>query len=311
MRGSRTALGVGLAALVAACCCLLTPATASAYCVARGCDEKPDFNEIFEGPTECVFEGHCLVSGGLELYWPKSCISYAVQRDGSTSDGIDFETANEIVNVAFDTWLGADCGGGVGPSLAVENLGPVDCRKAEYNQEQGNANVILFRDEDWPHKASIYTALALTTLSYDTRSGEIYDADIEVNAFGTRLTVSDDVVDDDFQSIIVHEIGHFLGLSHSNTDSATMWPNYDTGSTTLRDLDADDAAGICALFPPNEAVDANDCAPRHGFSSACAKPVDAGCVTSGPARRSNGGGWALVALASASAFRRARKRRQA
>jgi hypothetical protein len=308
MRGSRTAIGVGLAALGAACLGLLTPNTASAYCIARGCDEKPDFNEIFEGPTVCVFEGHCLVSGGLELYWPKSCISYAVQRDGSTSDGIDFETANDIVNLAFDTWLGADCGDGVGPSIAVKNLGAVDCRNAEYNQDQGNANVVLFRDDDWPHPPSTYNALALTTISYDTRSGEIYDADIEINSFGARLTLPDDVVQHDFQSIVVHEVGHFLGLSHSNSDTATMSPQYEDGSITLRDLDPDDVAGICAVYPPDEAVDTDDCGPRHGFSRDCASSVDESCATGGPVRGRSTAGWALVALASAGALRRVRRR---
>lgn len=310
MRGSRPGFGVGAAAVLGALC-LLAPSTASAYCVARGCDEEPDFNEIFEGPTECVYDDHCLVSGGVALYWPKSCISYGVQRDGSVSDGIDFETANDIVNLAFDTWLGADCGDGVGPSIAVKNLGAIECNEIEYNQEQGNANVILFRDDDWPHGESIDTALALTTLTYDTRSGEIYDADIEVNSFDVHLTIGDALVAYDFQSIITHEIGHFLGLSHSNTDGATMWPDYRGGHTRLRDLDADDVAGICALYPPDEAVNADDCAPRHGFSPECGKPIEESCAVGAPGGGSAVAGWALVALASASALRRARERRQA
>jgi hypothetical protein len=287
--------------------CLLTPGTASAYCVARGCDEDPSFNSTFEGPTQCLYEGHCLVSGGVELHWPKSCISYGVQRDGSESDDIDFDTARDIVAVAFDTWLSADCGGGVGPSVAMKDMGAIDCHKAEYNQEQANANVILFRDDDWPYVTSSFTALALTTLTYNVRDGEIYDADIEVNSFGTTLSVMDDVVDYDFQSIITHEIGHFLGLSHSNTEGATMWPDYQSGHTELRDLDDDDALGICAVYPPDEEVDTDDCGPRHGFSSECSKPLEGSCAMGGP-RGATNVGWALLALATAESLRRARRR---
>jgi hypothetical protein len=304
-----TPLRIGsLAALAAAC--LLAPSVASAYCIARGCDEDADFNETFEGETMCIRDGYCLVSGGVELHWPKSCISYGVQRDGSDSDGIDFDTAHDLVNVAFQAWLDVDCGEGFGPSVAVKDMGAVDCRKAEYNQDQGNANVILFRDDDWPYLNSV-DALALTTLTYNVRNGEIYDADIEVNSFEADLTTGDSNVRDDFQSIITHEIGHFLGLSHSNIPGATMRPGYLTTNTDLRDLDDDDVAGICAVYPPDEEVNADDCGPRHGFSRDCAKPLEESCAMGAPGGGSAVAGWALVALASAGALRRARKRRQA
>lgn len=46
-----------------------------------------------------------------------------------------------------------------------------------------------------------------------------------------------------------HEFGHALGLGHSATDLATMWP-YSYGCETTREtLDADDVAGIEALYP--------------------------------------------------------------
>lgn len=303
-------LGIASVAALAAAC-FLAPSTAAAYCIARGCDDDPDFNETFEGRTECVREGYCLVSGGVELHWPKSCLSYGVQRDGSESDDIDFETAREVVNTAFDTWLAADCGDGQGPSVAVKDMGAIDCRKAEYNQDQANANIILFRDDDWPYVTSVDTALALTTLTYNVKNGEIYDADIEVNAFGAHLTVTDSDVYDDFPSIITHEIGHFFGLSHSNIPGATMRPGYNQSETDLRSLDDDDAAGICSIYPPDDAVNANDCGPRHGFSRDCAKPLEESCAMGTPGGGVTASGWALLALAWAGALRRARKRRQA
>lgn len=304
------ARGIGFVAAIATAC-LLAPSTAGAYCVARGCDEEPDFNEIFEGETECVYDGFCLVSGGVELRWPKSCLSYGVQRDGSENDDIDFDTARQIVSAAFDTWLSADCGGGQGPSVAIKDMGAINCRKAEYNQDQANANIILFRDDDWPYVNSVYTALALTTLTYNVKNGEIYDADIEVNAFGARLTVTDSGVIDDFPSIITHEIGHFLGLSHSNVPAATMRPGYNQSETDLRTLDDDDVAGLCAVYPPDESVNEDDCSPRHGFSRECAKPLEESCAMGDPGGGSTAAGWALLALAGAGVFRRARPRRQA
>jgi hypothetical protein len=300
----RTSILLSVAAAFVAC--LALPRAASAYCIARGCEEDPDFNDTFEGPTECVRDGFCLVSGGTELRWPKSCISYGVQRDGSELDGIDFDTAHAIVSAAFDTWLSADCGDGATPGVGIADKGVIDCRKAEYNQDQGNANVILFRDDDWPYVNSV-DALALTTLTYNVRNGEIYDADIEINSFEAQLTVTDSDVYDDFPSIITHEVGHFLGLSHSNVAAATMRPGYISGRSDLRDLDDDDVAGICTLYPPDNEVDENDCDPRHGFSRECAKPLEESCGIGGPGGNPTSAG-VLLLLASAGVLRRFRRR---
>ena len=54
----------------------------------RGLRDTSGFQHV-----PCIRDGYCLVSGGVELHWPKSCISYGVQRDGSEADEIDFDTA--------------------------------------------------------------------------------------------------------------------------------------------------------------------------------------------------------------------------
>ena len=60
-----------------------------------------------------------------------------------------------------------------------------------------------------------------TTLSIDTVSGQILDADVEIDAFDPGqngmppITTSDSNVGYDLESIVTHEAGHFLGLAHS------------------------------------------------------------------------------------------------
>jgi hypothetical protein len=85
-----------------------------------------------------------------------------------------------------------------------------------------------------------------------------------------RLSVEDPVPGNayDLQSIVTHEAGHFLGLAHSQVASATMWPNYMSGTETFRMLDPDDVDGICAVFPAASAPQCN-ATPRQGFSPAC------------------------------------------
>ena len=51
----------------------------------------------------------------------------------------------------------------------------------------------------------------------------------------------------DLQSIAAHEAGHWVGLGHSNVQSATMYFAY-SGGTGSRDLHADDEEGVCFLY---------------------------------------------------------------
>jgi hypothetical protein len=51
------------------------------------------------------------------------------------------------------------------------------------------------------------------------------------------------------EDIAVHEFGHVLGLGHSTSTNATMYPSVSSCSTRNRTLDADDIAGVRALYP--------------------------------------------------------------
>ena len=70
--------------------------------------------------------------------------------------------------------------------------------------------------------------------------------------FNNALTWSDDAADGgdadvDFQTVALHELGHSLGLLHSNAAGAVMNPFYAGGR---RVLTADDIGGIQAIYGP-------------------------------------------------------------
>ncbi|KAK9991762.1 hypothetical protein SO802_026747 [Lithocarpus litseifolius] len=50
----------------------------------------------------------------------------------------------------------------------------------------------------------------------------------------------------DLETAALHEIGHLLGLQHSNVQGAIMWPRISQGMT--KGLDKDDMDGIKALY---------------------------------------------------------------
>lgn len=239
----------------------LAAAPAHAYCLTRGCSTRT---------VACEYDHQgCAVTGPV-LHWRSSCVSFSVQQEGSPLRGLSYDDANAAIRRGFRQWLHADCGGGQGPSIDISDYGAVECRQAEYNQEAPNANVFMFRDDAWPYENAIDT-LALTTLIFHADTGEIYDADVEVNTFESDMEVDDiGIADVDFNSVITHEIGHFLGLSHSNVHGSTMLPSYDKGQTSMASIEDDDAQGICAALPPDREPASDSCEPRHGFASECA-----------------------------------------
>lgn len=220
---------------------------------------------------------------GVPLLWSSRCIGFSVQRDASPLQGIDLATTRELVKNAFAQWSGTDCPAdpgacdpsdrtGQNPSIGVSDLGPVSCDQAEYNQKSGNANVVTFHDAEWPH-ADADVTLALTTVTFGQTSGEIFDADIEINSAdpkNSRLTVGDTKVVFDLASILTHETGHFLGIAHTQpaNTAATMYAQYKQGATFMRDISNDDTCAICAAYPPSRKTIC-DPTPQRGLALGC------------------------------------------
>jgi hypothetical protein len=192
----------------------------------------------------------------------------------------------------------------------------------QYNQNGPNQHVIIFRDNDWPYHDNS-NALALTTVTYDKLTGEIYDADMEINTAQQTLSTADADPSDgyDFLSIVTHETGHFLGMAHSADDFATMYAFYATGDTVMRDLTEDDVTGICSIYSPDGLrhvataasptgtlpEEACDPTPRHGFTTQCmSTPSSCAVADVGTGDRGARRGLAAVLLGVVAAVRRRR-----
>jgi hypothetical protein len=249
---------------------LLLPSEAHAFCIATTCDSKKEV---------CPTEKGCVV-GGAQVHWDSRCLSFGTQRDGSPKRHITYTVADHIIQGAFEQWMHADCGGGQTPSFRVWDLGEpyggIICDVPQFNDSGPNANVWMFRDDDWPYKDEAST-LALTSTLFDQTTGALLDADVEINSFAINLTTTDVAgnVVRDLASIVTHEAGHFLGMAHSQVETATMYREYKSGDLNYRSLHADDVAGICALYPPDRDVPAcNGPSPPHGFTLYCGSGSD-------------------------------------
>lgn len=220
-------------------------------------------------------------TGGRPVAWPKRCVSYALARAASRQ--VDIVEATQIATAAFDAWQSVACPGSNEPPsvVASEAFGHTDCSDAVFEPGGPNSNSIVFRDDAWPHDA-LSDAVAFTTTNFDETTGDILDADIEIN--GTLPLSTSDVVPKksyDLLSILTHEAGHFFGLAHSYERGATMQPSMRPGTSDNRVLGDDDIAGICAIYPPGRSAQPCDFAPRGGFAAACpAAKASGGCSVS-------------------------------
>lgn len=240
---------------------LSAPST-QAFCRTTTCDPNKPADHCELSAAQCVLTGK-------PLAWRSSCVTVGVQTMGSPKNGLSFDDVAQVVEQAFDAWMQADCGNGT-PSIKVHMLGPIECGLSEYNSRVGNANIVSFREHDWPYIGAD-NAIGLTTTRFDTMTGELWDADIELNGFSHHLTIGDPIQGDDLLSVLTHEAGHFLGLSHSTDSTATMKALYDpvNDGRDFRSLAADDVAGICAVYPPEREPATDSCQNRHGFSAQC------------------------------------------
>lgn len=102
------------------------------------------------------------------------------------------------------------------------------------------------------------TCLAATFTGFYAQSGKgknrkytITDADIVTNtAYDWTSTSEPDGCNGEFfiEGVQVHEIGHALGLGHSNVNGATMFPSVASCNNGPATIAADDIAGIVDLY---------------------------------------------------------------
>jgi hypothetical protein len=206
------------------------------------CDEDPD--------TGCKV-------GGVVAEWGSDCVTYAVQEDGSADQRISAQTLRGILADGFAAWSNTECPSesnapdGASPSFAAAYRGETACDQVEYQcGGTGNDNIVMFRDGFSDLSA---TTIALSTIIANLNTGEILDVDIEINSQDFNFDVDGGSAlagAQDLRLVLNHELGHMLGLSHSEEPGSLMQAEYDSDSPLPA---RDDMAGMCSIFSPSDA----------------------------------------------------------
>jgi hypothetical protein len=234
----------GLVALAFAIAMLLGGREACAFCRSTACDDSTE---------TCEKDDNGCPRTGPPLSWRSLPIMYRFHAPGSNK--LDMDRAREAVRRAFQTWSNVTCHG-KRTSLAFSEGDDIPGRAPLAGDSPANVSFgIYFRDDVWPYDNG-EESLALTNQKYGKVNGYIDYSDIEINTTTRQYRLSDDEMGIDFQAIVTHEVGHYIGLAHSTVDGSIMAPSYcqnadrcGMGTDAARALSDDDVAGVCALYP--------------------------------------------------------------
>jgi hypothetical protein len=312
------------------------PALAAAAVAAALVAATPAFGYVRSADEE---SGAC-------FYWGPRQVPYVINApdeaalDGLLQPACSVDAALAAVRAGFAEWPSQSC-----TDLAlVETPAGSTSRQVGYVQGAANENLVVFR-RSWcknvvpaGHACLTATApdqscdtvfncfddrllsrstIALTTVTYSPSSGQIFDADLEINAWGgasgsvnsatgpsdgwyfsclsplARSLCSSYGQDGcdamDLQNTVTHEAGHFIGLAHPcevgeagnecvQADvPTTMYPRAMMGEYEKRSLDPDDRTGVCDVYPAGAATLRCTAGDGDDGSSGC------GCGTTTPA----------------------------
>jgi len=167
---------------------------------------------------------------------------------GNNVAGTGTRSVADVIAAAVASWQNA-------PNTAVQISRGADSAIGSETASPSNINLICFvcSDADFT-KDSQTLAVTITTTAdragesnghggSTTFAGQIIKADM---IFNPQTQYSTDASSgQNLQTVAVHEMGHFFGLSHSGVTRAVMFP----AASNIVQLGWDDVAGISAIYP--------------------------------------------------------------
>ena len=257
----------------------------------------------------------------IQFAWSQTCVPIVAYPNDMLSM-MPLEEVDAAMTGAINAW------NATGNSCTYLDISITDSTEPTPHAAHDNKNVLVYRISNWcklkangscdPTLDTAYDplALALTSVIASTKTGEIRDVDMEVNAHGfiwgdlvAHPEQANGQLHQDLQNALTHEVGHLIGLDHTcyipsnriprpldNTGNplvycsdadpevraTTMFPSAEPGDLEKRTLGADDLQALCEIYPlennPMKCVPIVDDTSGGCQCSAAATPDRSGLV---------------------------------
>ncbi len=279
----------------------------------------PDVRQpaAISGGSACPVRAHQLIAtGSIAVRWSTALNSNPVTivTQNQTASGRLTEI-EQVVAQALAAWTGV-----TGTTLAPATLTPLTRTATQNACGPDGVNSVCFDQTDMAFTPGVLAFTRVITTdrigvqvgssAVSTQLGQILDADIYFNpsdsntAYATPQALATNPKAYDLESLLTHELGHFLGFSHSAVWSAIMFPFAPAPGTfsgmrpTMLQPDAplgdDDRTGLRVLYPnPADAV-------HHGSISGRISPANPLALPASPPGVTGVFGAQVVAVDAAS-----------
>ncbi|MDQ3037942.1 MAG: matrixin family metalloprotease [Myxococcota bacterium] len=199
------------------------------------------------------------------LAWTVRELSVRIAYD--TSEDVSSTDVRATLGRSLASWTGA---GACTDIVLFDEGAPSALRTNLMGGAHDGENRIVFREDAWPIDLGPDT-LAITTLVYRRSTGQILDADIDLNAVDLVWSIAPEPAlgATDLENTATHEIGHLLGFAHVPDREATMFARSDPGDVAKRDLSPDDVLAVCEVYPAGRRTPGGTGA-RPPLTSGCA-----------------------------------------
>lgn len=224
------------------------------------------------GGSACPLPSRQLTAtGSILLRWSTSLSTSptTILTQNQTVSG-RLNEIEQVIQQSLGVWMGAG-----GTTLKPSSLAPLTRVTSAVSCGTDGLNSICFNQPDMAFTPGVLAFTRIVTADHigeqlangpaASSPGQILDADIFFNPndsnviFSTPAVLAANPKSYDLESILIHELGHFFGFSHSAIWSAMMYPYAPAPGTisgarpTLQTPDApladDDRTGLRVLYP--------------------------------------------------------------